>query len=114
VVGEDDGLSVREERVELGVRHAVRVLVVGLQAHEVDDVDHADRELGQVLAQDRRRRDGLERRDVARAGQDDVRLLALVRARPAQIPIPRVQCAIASSIVRYCSAGCLPEMITLM
>jgi hypothetical protein len=90
------------------------VLAVVLQAHQVDDVHQAHPQLGQVLAQDRRRRDGLERRDVARAGQTTSGSWPWsVLAQP-QIPIPRVQCAIASSIVRYCSAGCLPEMITLM
>ena len=61
---------------------AVRVLALGLQAHQVDDVDHAHAQLGQVLAQQRRGGDRLERRDVAGAGQHDVGLGAVVVARP--------------------------------
>src|SRR5437868_8011407 len=50
---EDDRLVGGEEGVELGVRHAVRVFGGGLQAHQVDDVDDADLQVGQVLAQQR-------------------------------------------------------------
>ncbi len=54
VVGEHDRLRVGEERVELGVRESVRMLVVRLEAHQVDHVDDAHLQLGKVLAQDRR------------------------------------------------------------
>jgi VIT1/CCC1 family predicted Fe2+/Mn2+ transporter len=56
VVGEDHRPVRREEGVELGVGHAGRMLVLRLQAHEVDDVDQAHLELGQMLAQERHRR----------------------------------------------------------
>ena len=71
-----------------------------LQAHQVDDVDDADREVGQVLAQERRGGERLERRDVAGAGEHDVGLRAVVVAAQSQMPMPRVQWAIASSIER--------------
>ena len=51
VVGEDHGLGDREQRVELPVRESVGMLGVGLQAHQIDDVDHPDLELREVLAQ---------------------------------------------------------------
>ena len=55
----------------------------------------------------------LERRDVAGAGEDDVGLAAARCSPTSQIPIPRAQCAIASSIVSQLSAGCLPATMTL-
>ena len=51
VVGEDDRLVGGEERVEVAVGQAVRMLALRLQRHQVDDVDDADLQLGQVLAQ---------------------------------------------------------------
>ncbi len=42
VVGEHDGPIRGEQRVELRVGHAVRVLGVGFETHEVDDVDDPD------------------------------------------------------------------------
>jgi hypothetical protein len=50
VVGEDDRPVGREQRVELAVRKPVRVLALGLQAHEVDDVDDPHLQLRQPLA----------------------------------------------------------------
>jgi hypothetical protein len=58
------------------------MLVGALQAHEVDDVDDADLELGQVLAQERRGGQHLQGGDVARATQDHVGLGAGVAAGP--------------------------------
>ena len=58
------------------------MLVGALQAHQVDDVDDAHLQLGQVLAQQRRGGEHLERRDVAGAGQHDVGLGAVVAAGP--------------------------------
>ena len=52
VVGEDDRLVLGEERVEVVVAQAVRVLGWRLEPHQVDDVDHADLQLREVLAQD--------------------------------------------------------------
>jgi sulfur carrier protein ThiS len=88
VVGEDHRLVRREHRVELRVGEPVRVLALGLQSHEVDDVDHPHLELWQMLAQQRRRGQRLERRHVPGARQHDVRLAALVAARPFPDPEP--------------------------
>ena len=82
VVGEDHRPVRREERVELVVGEAVGMLVGALQAHQVDDVDDAHLQLGQVLAQQRRGGQHLERRDVAGAAQHDVGLDAGVAAGP--------------------------------
>jgi hypothetical protein len=42
VEGEEDRLLGGEQRVEVAVGEAVRVLVRGLQPHEIHDVDDAD------------------------------------------------------------------------
>ena len=55
---------------------------VRLQLHEIDHIDHADLELRQMLAQDRNRRQRLERRHIAGAGHDHVRLAVLIVAGP--------------------------------
>ena len=85
----------------------------GLQLHEIDDVDHADPQLGQMLAQDRDRRQRLERRDIAGAGHDEVRLAVLSLLAHCQMPMPSLQCATAASIDSHCGAGCLPATTTL-
>ena len=64
------------------------MLALGLQAHQVDDVDHAHAQLRQVLAQQRRGGDRLERGDVAGTGQHHVGLLAVGGARPLPDPEP--------------------------
>ena len=51
VVGADDGLVGGEQRVVLAVGHAVRVLLRAQQPGDVDDVDHPNREFGQVPAE---------------------------------------------------------------
>ena len=79
VVGEDDRPVGREERVEVAVGEAVRVLGVGLQPHQVDDVDDAHLQVGQLAAQDVDGGERLERRDVAAAGHDHVRVAVVVR-----------------------------------
>ena len=95
------GLVRGEERVELAVGEAVRVLALGLEPHQVDDVDDAHAELGQVLAQERHRGQRLERRHVAAAGQDDVGLAAVVVRGPFPDAERRAcSAAIASSIGR--------------
>ena len=76
------GLSAREQRVELGVAQAVRMLARRLQPHQIDDVDDADLQLGQCVAQQRHRRQHLERRHVARRRHHEIGLAAVVVARP--------------------------------
>ena len=49
VVGEDHRLVAREDLVELGILQTVRMLGGWLHPHQVDHVDHAHRELWQVL-----------------------------------------------------------------
>ena len=46
VEGEDDGLVRGEKRIEIVVAQAVGMLGVGLELHEVHDVDDADFQVG--------------------------------------------------------------------
>ena len=77
-------------------RQAVRMLVLVLEAHEVDDVDEPDPQVGQLLAEEVDRGERLERRDVAAAGDDDVRL-AVVVAGP--VPDPEAARAVEDRLV---------------
>ena len=60
----------------------MRVLAAGLQPHEIDDVDHADFQIGQMLTQDRHGSQDLQRGRVAAAGHHHVRFAALIVAGP--------------------------------
>jgi hypothetical protein len=51
VVREDHRPVGREDRIEVPVPHAVRVLLGRLQSHQVDHIDHAYPQLRQVLPQ---------------------------------------------------------------
>ena len=46
VVGEDDRPVAREQRVEVSIGEAVRMLVLRLEPHQVDDIDDAHLQLG--------------------------------------------------------------------
>ena len=82
VKGKDDRLVDGEERVEVTVGEAVRMLARRLQRHEIDDIDDPYFQFGRVLAQEFDRGQGLKRRHIPAAGHNDVRLAAAVVARP--------------------------------
>ena len=82
VVGEDDGLVSGKEHIILLLAQTVGVLGVSLQAHEVHNVDDADLHLREGIAQDGHSGEGFQRRRVAAAGHDDIRLLSLVCGGP--------------------------------
>jgi hypothetical protein len=73
---------VGEERGVLGVRQAVRVVAVGDQLEEVDDVDEAHFHVWEVLAQERGCREGFLGHDVSAGSDDDVGLFAVVVGGP--------------------------------
>ena len=79
---EDDRLVGGEQAVELALGRPVRMLGRGLQPEEIHDVDEPQLEIGHPLAQDGRRGQRLHGGDVAARGQDHVRLLAGIGARP--------------------------------
>ena len=76
------GLSLVKSVVEIHVAQPVRVLGLRLQLHQIDDVDHPDFQVGQMLAQDGDGSERLQRGHVATAGHDHVGLDALVVAGP--------------------------------
>lgn len=77
---EDDGLVVGEEGGPLLVLEAVGVVIVVDELEQVDNVDAADLELGEVLQQQVNGGERLAGRNVAAAGHDQVGLLAGVGA----------------------------------
>ena len=83
------GLFVVKSEVELVVREAVRVLLLRLQLHQVDHVDDAEPHVRELLPEEVDGRQRLQRRDVAGAGHDRIRLVVLVVARPLPDPDPR-------------------------
>jgi len=91
VVGEDDRLVRGEERVELLIRHAVRMFGGGLQAHQVDDVDDADLEVRHVLAHQGDRSQGLQRGTSPQHAMTTSGSPPWSVARQSQMPMPRVQ-----------------------
>ena len=76
------GLSLVNSASKSVSRQAVRVLARRLELHQVHDVDDAHLQLRQVLAQQLDGGQRLQRRHVAAAGHDHVRLAALVVAGP--------------------------------
>ena len=80
--GEDDRLVLGEELVEIHVAQPVRVLGLRLQLHEVDDIDHSDFQLGQMLAQNGDGGERFQRGHVATAGHDHIGCNTLVVAGP--------------------------------
>src|SRR5258708_6230657 len=76
---------------------AVGMLALGLEAHEVDDVDHAHLQVRQVPADEVGGGQRLEGRDVAAAGQDHVGLPVVVVARP--VPDPEAPGAVQDGVL---------------
>ena len=77
---EDDGPVVGKQGRPLGIRQAMRVLVVRDQLEQVDAVDAADLELGEMLQQQVDGGERLVRADVAARGHDEIWLLAAIGA----------------------------------
>ena len=73
VEGEDDRFVGREDLIEFLVGEAVGVFGRGLQGHEVNDVDHADLEVGDLFAEKGDGGQGFEGGYVSAAGHDHVR-----------------------------------------
>jgi hypothetical protein len=82
VVGENDRLVGREEHVEIFVAQTVGVFAPWLELHQVNHVNHPDFPFRELLPQQLHRGQGLERRHVAGARHDHIRLAVLVVAGP--------------------------------
>ena len=78
VVGKDHRPFIREQGVELGIRHPVGVLLRWFQSHQVDHVDHPDFQIGKLLSEDGGRGDSLQGRDIATASEHHVRLKSVI------------------------------------
>ena len=84
---EDDRLVRREQRIVVALDESVRVLGARLQAHEVNHVDDANLDVGHRFSRkDGDRCERFQRRRVAAAGHDDIRLTTLIVTRPLPDP----------------------------
>ena len=83
MISKDDGLILGEQAVVFLVCQAVGVLRVGLQLHQIHHVHHTDLQLRQFLTQDAHGGQRLQRRRIAAAGHDHIRLLPLIVGGPA-------------------------------
>ena len=93
------GLSIGEQAVEVAVGQAVRVLGVRRELEQVDDVDEADLQVRELLAEQRRRRPAPPSSGCRRRRPSPRPARRPGRCSPcAQMPMPLVQWAIASSM----------------
>jgi len=92
VVAEDDVLVLRKQGVVVDIAQPVRVLAGGLKLHQIDDVDHPNFQLRQMLPQDGNGRENLERRRVAAAGITTSGSAFWSLPAHCQMPIPSAQC----------------------
>src|SRR4029077_13280179 len=82
VEGEDDGLVRSEQRVEIVIREAMRMLALRLELHEIYDVDDTHLQVGRVMPEEIDGSQSLQCRHVSAASHHDVGLLATVVASP--------------------------------
>ena len=110
VIGKDDRPIGCEQVVKFGIGDPVRMLVLGLQRHQVDDVHDTDLQVGQVFAQQGDRRERLQRWNVAgEAITTSGSLPSGSLEAQSQIPMPTSQCRTASSMGNHWGAGCTIE-----
>lgn len=67
VIHEDNGLVLREDRVKCVVAQTVRVILMRIELHQVNNVDETDLQIGHIIAQDGRRCKRFHRRRIAAA-----------------------------------------------
>ena len=61
-----------KQRIEIGFAQSVRMFAARLDFHQIDDIDHADLQVRQMLAQDGNGGQYLQRRCVATAGHHHI------------------------------------------
>lgn len=86
-----------EQCIEIRIRKSMRMMLLGLQAHEIDDIDHADTQIRDRLTKQHNRRHCLHGWNVSSAGHNDVWLHVRMGARP--IPRPHACFAMRDSLV---------------
>src|ERR1051325_2959473 len=94
---EDDRLVGREQRVEIAVGEPVRMFLMRLQGHQIDNIDDPDLELRQMLPKEGHCRQSFQSRHIAGAGHHNIGLAALIVARP--FPNPDAGGAVVYPIV---------------
>jgi hypothetical protein len=72
VISKDHELGLGERRIEIVTCEAMRMVLTGLQRHQVDHIHHSDLEIGKMAAKDVHGGDRLQRRHVPGAGYDHV------------------------------------------
>src|SRR5262245_58786294 len=88
VEGENDWLVRSEQRVEIVIRKAMRMLALRLQFHEIHDVDNTHLQVGRVSAKEVDSCQSLQCWDIAAASHHDIGLLATIIAGPFPDPKP--------------------------
>ena len=82
VIGEDHRCVGCEQRIVVAIGQSVRMLGIGLEAHEVDHIDDSNLQIRQVRSEQRHGGERFERRHIAGARHHDVGLPATVIAPP--------------------------------
>src|SRR5712692_8328974 len=72
VIGKDDRLIHREHGVEIKIRETVRMLGRGLNGHQIDNIHHANPDVGKMLPQEIDRCQCFERGDITGARHHDI------------------------------------------
>ena len=91
----------------------MRMFAGGLKRHQIDNIDNANFQVGNMHAAASRRRpesrawEHRPQQAITTSGSPPWSLLA-----HSQMPMPAVQCWMADSISSHCRAGCLPATIT--
>ncbi len=80
--GEDHRFISGEHRVERMIVEAVRMFGLRLQHHQIDDIDHANADVGHDGSECHHRRHSLQRRHVTRASHDDIGIGLIARPFP--------------------------------
>ena len=96
VIREDHRLVAREQRVELLVAESVRMLALGLQPHQIDDVHHPNLQFRNRASEQRDRGQRFQCRHVTGSRHHQIGLTIVIVARPVQRPIPAAQCRAAA------------------
>lgn len=112
VIGKEDGFVGTEQGVEGVARQAVGMLLLGLQGHQVDDVDEAHLELWRQLPQEGDGRQHFQGRHIPAAARTMSGSPVWSLQAHSQRPMPALAWSTAASMSSHCSSGCLPATMT--